>query len=88
MNIALYDPHTPSLHSFPPVVGMTVDEFRMFSMFFGMQIPEDKGALMVGWVEPDEGDYMGVMMLGLFNDYPPADMNTHLDNIERLVKGQ
>jgi hypothetical protein len=87
MNIALYDPRDHSFRTLPSVTGMPVEEFRAFSLYFTMQSP-NFAALLIGWVDPDEGDYMGVIFLGPYNESPPEDLNDHFDRIERFVKNQ
>lgn len=82
MNIAFFYPRHKVFRVTDPVPDMTVDQLRIEAIALNVEVGDRDGFLLVGWVNPDEGDYMGVFLIGHFKTDPTPKMKQYLELIE------
>ena len=86
MNIAFFYPKQKLFRVTDPVPDMTVEQLRIEALALNLQVGDRDGFLLVAWVNPDEGDYMGVFLIGQFKIDPTRKMEKYLEIIEGNIR--
>lgn len=82
MNIGFFYPRHKTFRVTDPVPDMTVEQLRIEACALNAMSEGRDGFLLVGWVNPEQGDYMGVFLIGDFKTDPTPKMKKYLELIE------